>query len=302
MTKINSKKNLPMNEFAKKERRSDICIAGSSALWRLHGILNGKSPNWKPKDTDIFLLGSSSDNRFYKTDYNLDIVHSTSKTCQDLILAFDLPCCRVAYDFNFTFYVSIQTLAAIFSGKMYLPKYFETELQFKQILDKHSTIKKDWEKNTFIPNFYYNKLAKRLQERIKKYRSRGYAPKYYDTEYILPWIKERFKYSEKKFETQKQQKINIKQSPPRKRKKKKFSDEYLDELKINTLTLEIAKMTGRKVKFVVNRVAKLFKEWDITTIEDWVLLDESQVMDALNLVKSVPIQNALVKIHATFLK
>lgn len=262
-----------MAMFAENSRDNKICIAGSSALWRLYRIL-AKRPNWKPTDTDIFLLDSSKNSRFNVFGYSIDIVHTTDKDPIELISNFDLPCCRVAYDFNYTYYVSIQALAAIFSRKMYLPKYFETKYMFETILDKSSTVKKDYVDNQWIKS-WYNRLYNRLSDRIKKYQSRGFAPKYYNTTYILPWITQRFAYSD--FDSQNQPAI-------------KNTNDILFE---NDLRSNLKHLTNRTDKDVENICNTLKNEWDIITKEDLFLLGEPDIRDLLDSLKSIPMKRAL---------
>lgn len=288
----NNFKGSSLGMFAQNRYDSNICIAGSSALWRLCSIINQKNPNWKSQDTDIFLLNSPSNIRFYRAGYNVDLVHSTSKTCQELISKFDLPCCRVAYDFNYTFYVSLQALASIFSGKMYLPEYFENKDAFTNILEQHSTIKDEWKHagKTWLKHWYQT-MSVRLQERIVKYRSRGFAPKYYETDYVLPWIKERFRYSE--FETQPDPEVHT-NSPPVSKPMSQNQTTY----ETTQLAKNVAEILSRRAEDVSKHIQMLHIEWDVKTKEDWLLLDEEQALTALSKISSIPIRNALGYIHS----
>lgn len=264
-----------------------ICIAGSSALWRLSFILNGL-PQWKPSDHDVFLLNSTENGRYNVGGYGLDMVHSTDTNPIDLISNFDLPCCRVAFDFNFTFYVSIQALAAIISKQMYLPEYFKSKCAFKNMWMTNSTIKEDLPVVKRLVDFKYDYIYNRLQERIIKYRSRGFSPNYYKTSYVLPWIKNRFRYSE-----------FTEQNDPYVLDNTMGPNENIRALKLKSVTNQnLAKslmdITGRSKANVIDSINILLHEYDIITMQDLFLVNEgTQISSMLKAIKSVPIRNAL---------
>ena len=165
-------------------------VAGSYALWTLSQFLN--KHNWKPGDIDLFLLNRTQHARHNPGDGLLDIVHTMDKTAEEVIINFDLPCCRVAFDTNYTFYVSIHALTAILSKNVYLPSYLKDGTKFKYLLQKYELSPSNQKGGTV--DFYHTFLINRMQDRIKKYQSRGFSIQWYDTEYILPWIKQRFAY------------------------------------------------------------------------------------------------------------
>ena len=275
-----------MNIFSELRSPDNICIAGSSALARLFMILNGSDPQWNPKDVDIFILNSKANSRFNRHNYHVDLIHSTCETAVELISSFDLPCCRVAYDFNFTFTVSIQALAAIFSRKMYIPKYMNNIGDFKHILDMNSTIKPEFASRSYIST-WYDMMFNRLKERIVKYRSRGFAPQFYDTDYVLPWIKERFFYSE--FEIQQSPSIvSIQENNESiiSTSLQKYDDNLMKRLRA---------LTGRSEKDTTDVLQHLYKLWDIKTYMDLVSLSNDNKKRVIDSVTSLPFKNALEK-------
>jgi hypothetical protein len=182
-----------MDEFAKGNYDNTTCVAGSSALNRL--LINlKKMPKWMPNDSDIFMLGCDDNSRLNMG--LLDFVHTKDKTPQELLLRFDLPCCRVGYDLNMTWYVSIQAFASIFTGEMYLPSYCESELKMKSFVTEVSSIKNEYRHHSKeVFNAIYRNQYEKLSLRIAKYERRGFKSKYYDTDYVLPWIEHVFHYS-----------------------------------------------------------------------------------------------------------
>ena len=180
-------------------------VAGSYALWVLEKMI-GDSHGWKPSDMDFFLLGREQHARHNPFDGLLDIVHTKEKTPCEVISNFDLPCCRVAFDMNYTFYVSIHALTAILTGKVFIPEYLLKPEKFKSILQQYV-----FEIPPDIPKLaisqYHDQLISRMGERIKKYQSRGFSIQKYETSYILPWIKERFTYVD--FDMMKQPEMDL---------------------------------------------------------------------------------------------
>lgn len=177
------------------KEQMDLIIAGSYALWTLSYMMNGwKNPGWKANDIDIFLLDRTQHARHSPAGGLLDIVHTMDKTPEEVITNFDLPCCRVAFSpHNYTFYISIHALYSLATRKVRLPRYLKDDTSFRRILRKfEKEIPSNRSAN--IVNTYHEKLIVRMSERIKKYQSRGFSFKWYDTEYILPWIRQRFCY------------------------------------------------------------------------------------------------------------
>ena len=183
----------------------DWCVAGSSALFQFIKVYQQhfqvKFNDFKdPNDTDIFFLNSKGPHR--RQVGKTDIVHSTEKTVQELLMNFDLPCCRVATNSHFDTWISIQCLNSILTGTYYLPEYCRSTTQFMKLLNKHRKPKEAMGIST-VENINQNRMAPqeallygRLGERISKYRTRGFSPIYRTTNYVMPWIKQRFSYSE----------------------------------------------------------------------------------------------------------
>lgn len=168
-------------------------VAGSYALWTLTKMFNGHTdPGWKSNDIDMFITNRGKHARHSPAGGLLDIVHTTDKTPEEVISNFDLPCCRVSFDMNYTFYVSIHALYSIITKKIKLPRYLKKEKTFRQVLNRYENeCPPDYE---YVINEYHTKLVNRMTERIKKYQSRGFSFQWYDTDYVLPWIKQRFRY------------------------------------------------------------------------------------------------------------
>lgn len=174
---------------------SDVFIAGSAALHYLTGRLalwlgpenyytNGEIlqeklkerfetlPPWKPKDIDIFYIGCSQSHRMQLTspltgeNYAIcDLVFCTEESYEDVLLKFDLPCCRVGFDFKCDFYVSIQALNAILTGNMYLPKYLSSCEEFVGKLIRSDYLRSETS---------FKQVWELFNERLKKYGSRGF--------------------------------------------------------------------------------------------------------------------------------
>ena len=176
-------------ESSGKIECNNWCIAGSKALelfitnYKDKLSLN-KNLNVVSNDTDIFFLDSKIPYRFNVG--TTDIVHEKSKTVDELLLNFDLPCCRIATNSNGDWWISIQCIDALLSGKYYLPKYFEDFGKFYKVL---CTIK-DKNKGNVNSKFLYT----RSQARCDKYLKRGFKYEHYDTDYVIPWITNRFFY------------------------------------------------------------------------------------------------------------
>lgn len=173
----------------------DCIIAGSYALWTLTYMMYGyKNPGWKANDIDMFLLNRAQHARHSPSGGLLDIVHTTDKTPEEVITNFDLPCCRVAFSpHTYTFYVSIHALYSIVTQKVLLPRYLKKDISFRQVL---GSFEMDLPSNrsVTIVKMYHDKLIQRMAERVQKYQSRGFSFQWYNTDYILPWIKQRFCY------------------------------------------------------------------------------------------------------------
>lgn len=172
--------------------RGDWIIAGSAALHKvvtyvMIAINDRKVQKLEePNDTDVFLLASTGPHRAQIG--KADIVHATEKTVDELLLNFDLPCCRAATNSHFDYWISAQCLNSIITGTYYIPRYCFNLGAFTEKLKKHRdcSMLRNGEPTLFG----------RLQDRINKYQKRGFNPVWIDTEKVLPWIKQRFHYCE----------------------------------------------------------------------------------------------------------
>ena len=135
------------------------------------------------------------------------MVQAKEKTVEELLLNFDLGCCRAAFDTHLNIWVSIQCLSSIFIHKYPMPKYMKDENDFV------STLKNFRDPNKEIHGAE-KMMYQRFLQRIQKYSDRGFGVKWIKTVQILPWIKNRFHYAEWKNEVsnEKSQEINIKMS------------------------------------------------------------------------------------------
>lgn len=174
-----------------KRAKSDVYISGSTALKDLISILSISAQRGKiayplitqfnPRDTDFYRLKCKSKNLFRYA--SVDLVDSTFDCIEDLLLSFDLPCCRVAIDDAENFYVSYHCLSAIFFGKMYMPTYTKEQKTLQEMYSKNvktgseigGTIIRDW-------------ICKH-HRRCTKYRERGFEIEYFDTDEVMPFIK-----------------------------------------------------------------------------------------------------------------
>lgn len=129
-------------------------------------------------DTDIFFLNSK---RNLRTNLGtVDLVHSTDTCVEELLLNFDLPCCRAAFNNINEYWVSSQCLYALFTGTYPLPSYVFNVNDFVNILLNY---RKD-DHSKYDEVFLQDRYVKRMQ----KYALRGFSPIKYDTKTILPWI------------------------------------------------------------------------------------------------------------------
>jgi len=208
---INNYFNDPKIEKSGILRHDDWCIAGSKALETFikhfankelfelnqNTLIKIESPiksgHFIAQDTDIFFLNSTKRARY---DLNTtDIVYVTDRTIEELILNFDLPCCRIAMNTTGDYWISIQCLYALMTGKYYIPTYLKNKKQFDILIEKYpgDDFKKLQPKN--LQNLS-NYLFQRLAVRIDKYHKRGFVAIEYKTDVILRWIINRFNYSE----------------------------------------------------------------------------------------------------------
>jgi len=138
----------------------------------------------KSNDIDIFFLGSEIPHRMYMG--TTDIVHTKCKTVEDLLLNFDLPCCRAAFNSRHDFWISAQCLYSLLTGTYPVPTYVQNKDKFIDLLKVH--------RNGDPMHVNEESLFERIQSRIAKYEERGFKVNWIETNEVLPWIKNRFHY------------------------------------------------------------------------------------------------------------
>ena len=179
------------------EVKSDFYIAGSAALNKLITDLSCRkyinNAGFNPGDTDIFIVGND---RKFRSQFNgTDIIHTRDKSIEDLLLNFDLPCCRVATNPNGDYWISLQCIYALHTNKYFLPEYLNKMDTFSPLIHKYPGEEfKNLSMNQITESS--NFLFKRLHERITKYKNRNFQVNYYKTDIVLPWIIHRIDYTE----------------------------------------------------------------------------------------------------------
>ena len=176
-----------------------MVFAGSSALHQLIHMWHqpdkvtniststkDKMNNWRPGDVDTFFLNMPQQFR-QKLSFT-DLVHVKAKTPEELLMNFDLPCCRVAVNTRYDIWVSAHALYAVMTGKYYLPLYLKTKEGFSALLAQHKANPVLHEAEDF--------LYDRFTGRVDKYKTRGFTPEWVATKDVTPWIKDRFIYAE----------------------------------------------------------------------------------------------------------
>ena len=173
----------------------NACVAGSAALSKIYDLLFSTNiKKWKPTDVDIFFLGR---NEYSRMSIGMtDIVQCKEKTVEELLLNFDMPICRVAYNFNYDIWISAQCIRALYTKRQNIPKYLKQKFAFFEILSKHQKqIDNQTHDQKYIDEYYLH-LYKRFAERVKKYQDRGYGVNWLNLKEIIPWITHRFHYGE----------------------------------------------------------------------------------------------------------
>lgn len=144
--------------------------------------LVGKGPLMKedfvPTDTDIFFLNAEKNQRVKIGD--VDLINTKAKTIDEVLLAFDFPCCRVAIDSNGNYKVSIQCLAAIYTGIFYMPEYCYRREKLKEIYNKNLV---------GCTHLDITALIVKINERYNKYIKRGFKAEYIKTDKVMNFIK-----------------------------------------------------------------------------------------------------------------
>ncbi len=167
-----------------------VFIGGSTALHYLSTQIKGiLEVNWTSNDVDIFYLNCPVSTRMPFHRIACDMVFCKEKTIEEVLLNFDIPCCRVGFDFKYNFYVSIQALNSILTKKVYLPNYLSTPKLFEGKLSGYGAFSGEGHGPDVTKT-----IIKRFYERIKKYQSRGFQIRYVKNDYLLPWMVNRFTY------------------------------------------------------------------------------------------------------------
>lgn len=173
----------------------DAYVAGSNALHRYLTHMNETGQlKWKASDADIFFLNQVVNNRL-PVD-SIDIVQCKEKTVEELLINFDLPICRVAYNFAYDFWISAQCVAAIHTRKQNCPSYLRDKITFTRLLQLAKSsdgVKRDDVATNATKN---GMLYSRFVDRVTKYQNRGYGINWIDTNKIIPWVINRFHYAE----------------------------------------------------------------------------------------------------------
>ncbi len=184
---------LNLGTFSQIPNTKDTYIAGSAAV---HYVQKHVSElirmHWQPNDADMFTLGCAVNNRYSLGI--IDMVQAKEETIEELLLNFDLGCCRAAFDRHLNVWVSIQCLSAIFNHKYPMPKYMKDRDSFVSYLHNN---------RVDILNRAHggeDMMYRRFMERIKKYSDRGFGVTWVNTNKALPWIKNRFHYAEWKID------------------------------------------------------------------------------------------------------
>jgi hypothetical protein len=148
--------------------------------------------HFKSSDTDIFFLNSNETSRVKYDD--IDIVHLKTRNISEHLDNFDLSCCKTSMSIDGgNFWISLHCLYTMLTGNCFIPKYLESPDKFRIFYNKTNNIstKKDFElfyesKDETLDKC--TKMFKRLNERIEKYRERGYTFQYVETDKALSWI------------------------------------------------------------------------------------------------------------------
>ena len=167
-----------------------IFVGGSFPLYYIMSYFN-VNINWKSNDTDIFFLDCGHNSRMELPGGNLDFVFCKEKSVSEVLLNFDLPCCRIGFDFKYNFYVSAQALSSIFTKKMYMPSYFQDKNNFMKKLGEFENHDAGWDCQSVT-----RMIINRFYERVLKYQSRGIKTVYIKNEHVLPWMANRFTYKD----------------------------------------------------------------------------------------------------------
>lgn len=190
-TRLDSRPSLP-----------GVVIGGSSALALVSTLLFNhclpKPPNqvsWSANDCDIFLLNQTMNDK----DPNkrrippVEFIAVPCKTVDELLVSFDLPCCRVATNtgtFVGDWWISLHAMYAIITGNYPIPLYLQSQDAFTQ---KLKTLATESQASHLLLDSIRD-VWTRFQERLDKYETRGMKPIWVDTNAPTSWMINRFAY------------------------------------------------------------------------------------------------------------
>ena len=184
-----------------------VVMAGSSIVSGIVSYFEAKSnlPQWQSSDIDIFHLGMEKPIRNSNL-CNVDLVHVTDNTVTELLLNFDLPCCRAARDFNGNLWISAQCINAVLTGTQYLPDCLSTREKFfetgKKVMTIDMVIQRQKSRGYQVANPELTRdmmitwFGTRFFDRIEKYQARGFQTVFVKTDTIPTWLVKRFTYAE----------------------------------------------------------------------------------------------------------
>ena len=158
---------------------------------------------WQPEDTDVFFFSRAKPAR--RKMGHVDLVDVKETNVEQLLLSFDLPCCRIATDTTHRWWVSLQCINAMLAHTYTLPEYMHEKKSFvqqfistvcaqrasssqaqAQVASTPLFVPSEGEQS--ITNEYASLFYERLQERIRKYESRGFRVCWIDTPIVVPWM------------------------------------------------------------------------------------------------------------------
>lgn len=167
------------------------CVAGSAALHYVYRqLFPTREITWKSNDVDIFILDAGINNRSLVG--NTDVVLVKERTVEELLLNFDLPVCRVAYDFSDKTWISAQCIAALFTNRQNLSENLKDLRSFTEVFLRNTTQLNDHVKTNVISHSYG-----RFMLRLEKYQKRGFDVNWHRVaEPNISWVKTKFSYIE----------------------------------------------------------------------------------------------------------
>jgi hypothetical protein len=147
-------KELPRND-------SFLFLSGSTVVNECFRVLTlDRMDLFEPNDKDIFILRQKINSR--RKEKSHDIISRKQMTVCELLLSFDLPCCRAARDMvEQDHYVSLQCMYAMLEKRYFLPTYCKN---YESFAKSNQTLG--------ITSF------ESLWKRIRKYEKRGFSAEF----------------------------------------------------------------------------------------------------------------------------